>query len=69
MTIDVKTIAKSLNVLTGGWSFFKGTFLTKAMKSIMMAWVCGEVSGPFLSTSGHNFNSSVPSCDFTLFLK
>ncbi len=69
VTIDVKAIAKSSNVLIGGSSFFKGAFLTKAMKSIMMAWVCGEVSGHFLSTSGHNFSSSVPSCDFKLFLK
>ena len=34
VTIDVKAIAKPWNVLTGGSSFFKGTFLTKAMKSI-----------------------------------
>ena len=34
LTIDVKAIAKPWNVFTGGSSFFKGTFLTKAMKII-----------------------------------
>ena len=71
VTIDVTAIAKSWNVLTGGSNFFKESFLTKDMKSIIMAWVRGEVSesDPFPSISDHNFSSSVPSCDLTLFLK
>ena len=35
VTIDVKAVAKSLNVLKGVSSFFKGIFLTKAIKSII----------------------------------
>ena len=47
VTIDVKAIAKPWNVLTGGLSFFKGTFLTKAMKSIQWHGFVGEVSDLF----------------------
>ena len=47
----------------------KGIFLTKAKKSVLTEWVWREVSGPFLSINGYNFNSSVPSLDLTLFVK
>ena len=58
--IDVKATAKSWNVFTGGSSFFKGIFLTNAMKSITMASVCGETAGPFSSKNGHNLSSWIP---------
>ena len=68
VTIDVKAILKPQNILTGGSRFFKGTFLIKAMKSITMEWVYGEVSDPFHLLMG---TTSVPSncCDLTLFFK
>ena len=52
---------KSWNVFTGGSSFFKGIFLTNAMKSITMASVCGETAGPFSYKNGHNLSSWIPS--------
>ena len=47
----------------------EGPFLTKAMKSMMKAFVGGDSSDPLGLISGHNFSSSVPSCDLTLFFK
>ena len=64
--IDTKVTAKSRNVLIGRSSFFNGTFLTMAMKSMTIAWVCGGVSGLFLSMNGRKFSNTVPSCDLTL---
>ena len=66
--IAVKPMARLWNVFTGGSSFFKGTFLTKAIKSIIYVLVDGVVSCSLGLICEHNFNNSDPSWDLVLFL-
>ena len=61
--------SKAMECFDKGSSFFKGTFLTKAVQvnnNIMSMW---EVSDHFYLLVGTAYSSSLPSCELTFFLK